>query len=216
MTTVFARETLTEHLIAEMLPLLSAHWREVAQFQDIPLDVDIATYLNAEASGLARCYTVRTAQETKLYDVPLGINEVSNSMWRVAGALVGYAVFFVRPNPHYRASVQAVQDVLYLDPSMRGGKGGEFIGWCDEQLKAEGVQVAYQHAKLAHPQLGIVLSRLGYEPVETIYAKRLDAGVPAAEFSGIKAGGEAHPLYLATFAEDGSLRSMSICDEDGG
>lgn len=212
MTTVFARETLTEHLIAEMLPLLSAHWREVAQFQDIPLDVDIATYLNAESSGLARCYTVR---EPFVFDTfPPSSN-----------ALVGYAVFFVRPNPHYRASVQAVQDVLYLDPSMRGGKGGEFIGWCDEQLRAEGVQISYHHAKLAHPQLGKALARLGYEPVETIWARRLDVGSltvappqPGHHLWVDTASGDTMYKYGAPpfSPTDGTVITAPICDEDGG
>ena len=68
-----------------------------------------------------------------------------------------------------------MQDILFLLPEFRGSTVGfRLVKFCDEQLRAEGVQVVYQHVKNAHPMLGAVLSRVGYEPVETIYAKRLD------------------------------------------
>lgn len=140
-------------LLDEARPLLAEHWREIAPYDDIPLDVDTHHYLAAGEAGVCRCYTVRVGDQ-----------------------LVGYALFFVRPAPHYAGSLQAAQDVLYLHPSMRGGAGAEFIAYCDEQLRACGVQVVHHHAKHAHPQLGKALERLGYEPVETIYSKRLDVG----------------------------------------
>lgn len=92
----------------------------------------------------------------------------------VDGSLIGYCVYFVKHAPHYAASIQAAQDVLYVARSHRGGTGYRFIAWCDEQLAAEGVQVVYQHAKVAHPALGRILERQGYEAVDVIYAKRLD------------------------------------------
>ena len=147
----FACEALTPELLAEMLPLLEAHWREVGHFQDIPLEVDEEAYLNAEASGTLRCFTARVG----------------------LGALVGYAVFFVRGNPHYKSSRQAVQDVLFLHKSARGN-GAQFVAWCDHRLVEEGTEVVYHHVKAAH-DFGVMLERQGYELVDKVYAKRLTA-----------------------------------------
>lgn len=149
---IFTREPLHHALIDEMMPLLEAHWQEVAHYSDIPLDVDVETYLAAEASGAVRCFTARFAE---------------------GDSLAGYAVYTVRHNPHYRGSLQAVQDVLYLHPSVRGGMGFKFIAWADEQLRGEGVQAVYHHVKVAH-DFGKLLARQGYEMVDTIWAKRLD------------------------------------------
>lgn len=170
---IFAHEPLTRALIDEMMPLLREHWKEVAHYQDIPLDVDVETYLAAEASGVVRCYTARIRSEPP--GVPVMVVSRSGQRQCADGDLVGYAVYFVRPNPHYVGSIQAAQDVLYLHPSVRGGTGYKFIAWCDEQLRAEGTQVVLHHVKLAH-DFGRLLLRQGYEAIETIYAKRLDGG----------------------------------------
>ncbi len=148
---VFARENGLE-VFDEALPLVLAHYQEIATWHDIPLDPDLAAYAEVERAGMLRTYCARNAY----------------------GQLVGYAVFLVRHNLHYRQSKQALQDVLYLDPAYRGrALGLRFIRWCDEQLAAEGVQVVYQHVKRAH-DFGPLLERLGYQPLETTYARRLD------------------------------------------
>lgn len=146
----FRRERLDDALWAEVTPLLAAHWREIAHYQDIPLDPDREAYAAAQAAGMVRVFTARAGHR-----------------------LVGYAVYFVRPNMHYRTSVQAAQDVLYLDPSVRGGAGARFIAWCDDRLAAEGIQAVYQHVKAAH-DFGALLERMGYALVDHIYARRLD------------------------------------------
>lgn len=135
----------------EARPLLVAHWREIARYPDIPLAPDIQGYRAIEDSGQLRCYTVRDDER-----------------------LVGYAVFIVRPNPHYCGSIQASQDVLFLDPQYRRGMAGvRLIRFAEEQLRTEGVQVIYHHAKRTN-RVGELLLRLGYELVDEVYAKRLD------------------------------------------
>lgn len=148
----FALETLTPALQAELGPIIAAHKDEIAHYQDIPLDPDWESYYAIQGAGALRPFTLRDA----------------------AGELQGYAVFFVRPNGHYRSSLQAVQDILYLAPRWRGRMiGFRFIKWCDAQLRVEGVQAVYQHCK-ASRDLGPLLKRLGYELVDLVYAKRLD------------------------------------------
>lgn len=147
----FQRERLAD-LWSELMPLLEKHWREVAHYQDIALDPDKAAYDAIEKAGALRCFTARAPD------------------W----SLIGYSVYFVRANPHYKSSVQANQDVLFLLPEHRRSRiGMQLINWCDQQLKAEGVQAVYQHVKVAH-NFGPLLERLGYEAVDVIYARRLD------------------------------------------
>lgn len=158
------RETMTHELMSEALPLLSAHWAEVAHYQDIPLNVDVGMYLAAEAAGNVRCYTVR---KSVTVCVPaLEFCDTDSQM------LVGYAVYFVRSNPHYKQSIQASQDVLFIHPDSRG-IGREFLEWTHDELRREGVQACYQHVKVAH-NFGPLLKRMGYECVDLIFAKRLD------------------------------------------
>lgn len=160
----FARECLSPALWAEIQPLLRDHWREVAFYDDIPLSVAVDVYEASEAAGILRIYTVRDANT----------------------ALCGYAIFFVRLAPHYADSIQAAEDVIYVDPVYRGGTGYKFIAWCDEQLAAEGVQCVSHHVKLAH-DWGKLLERQGYEPVETLWVKRLDVATVAPKVSEIAA-----------------------------
>lgn len=145
----FQRERIAD-VYEEALPLLTAHWKEIAHYQDIILNPDIETYVKMDDAGMLRAFTARDLN----------------------GILIGYAVFFVRANMHYKDSLQASQDILYIDKNKRG-TGGRFILWCDEQLKAEGVQVVYHHSKVAH-NFGPLLERFGYKLVDYIYGRRLD------------------------------------------
>lgn len=143
----FQREAVAD-VIEEIKPLIALHWREIAHYQDIPLDPDWDFY--------SRNHTIRvfTARDN--------------------GTLVGYSVFFIAPNRHYKTSIQAVQDILFLHKDYRHGKiAYRMIKFCDCELKAEGAQVVYQHVKAAH-DFGPLLGLLDYELVDLIYAKRLD------------------------------------------
>lgn len=149
---IFDEVRLSAAIIDAARPLLRRHYEEVAAYKDIPLDPDWEMYTKAEQAGLLCAFVVRDR-----------------------GVLKGYAVYFLRQNPHYKTSLQATQDVLFLDASLRGGSvSGLFIQWCDEQLAARGVQVVYHHVKFTR-DFGARLSRLGYAPIEVIWGKRLDA-----------------------------------------
>jgi hypothetical protein len=184
----FAREPLTDALWDEAMPLLEAHWREIAAFQDIPLEPDFELYAANQKAGMLRCFTARADSE---YEIAARSGVAWGGHDSEHRPLVGYALYFVRPNPHYKSSVQAAQDVIYLDPSVRGGTGYKFIAWCDAQLAAEGVQITYHHIKAKH-DFGRLLERQGYELVDLIYAKRLDT--PA---DSVVASNHAEPMGAA-------------------
>lgn len=154
---LFEREILSqEFLKVQMWPLLERHYKEISADQDIPLKPDFQSYLHMEQAGTLRCFVVR---------------DETDGM-----ALVGYAVFFVHRALHYQTSLQAVQDVLYLEKSSRGaGVGQTFVDWCDQELKREGVQKVIQHVKV-YMDFGPMLKKLGYRHVENIWCRRLDGG----------------------------------------
>lgn len=150
-TITFTEVPMTAELIDAAMPLLEAHYKEIAHYLDIPLAIDKAMYLQSAALGMVRTF-----------------------LFMDDGVLQGYAVFFCKLNMHYATSLQAVQDVLYISPKHRGQLlGTRFIAWCDEQLRKSGVQVVMHHMKLAH-DFGPTMERLGYEKVEVLWSKRLD------------------------------------------
>lgn len=150
---VFAEETF-EQSWPDAETLIHLHWKEIASYPDIPLDVDVEAYRRAEAAGLLCILTAR-----------------------VEGAMIGYVVFVLTPHLHYRTTVYAHQDVLYLHPAHRGRwMGAKMISLADHLLASKGVHVVTQHVKLTHPALGRLLERQGYTVVEHLYSKRLDRG----------------------------------------
>lgn len=146
----YQREELSVTLLEETLPLVVKHYEEISHFKDIKLEPDFDGYLGIEKAGALRFFTIREDDDT----------------------LIGYAVFLVRHNMHYKSSLQAFQDVLFLRSEKRG-TGMKFINWCDMQLKNEGVQIVYHHVKKRH-NFGPMLERLKYELVDLLYARRLD------------------------------------------
>lgn len=155
----FSEEILTDSFISDVTPLLEHHFAEISANPDLLLDPDWLAYGRIQESGSLRIFTAR--------DKVRGDGVTS---------LVGYAVFIVNYNPHYRSSLQAVQDVLFIDKAhRRGGVGYKFIKWCDSRLESDGVQVVYHHIKAKH-NFGKLLERQGYELVDLIYQKRLDGG----------------------------------------
>lgn len=151
---IFQREHFNPALALELEPLLVAHYQEVAHYKDIPLAPDFERYFAIEAVDRFRVYTARTRHEAE----------------DEGGKLVGYAAYFVDKHLHYMGHVFAVQDVIFIAPEARGD-GKSFIAWCDDQLKADGVNVVTQHVKAAH-NFGPMLERMGYELMDLIYTRK--------------------------------------------
>ena len=88
--------------IEEIKPLFYKHWLEIAGHQDtVKLDPDFDRYQSIEEMGSLRIFTVRDD-----------------------GKLIGYFISFIMPHIHYRNTVYALNDILYLAPEYRGGTIG--------------------------------------------------------------------------------------------
>mgnify|MGYP001567459404 CR=1 FL=1 len=152
MTVKFSREFIHD-VWDEAAPLREAHYREIMPYKDIALNPNRALYMWMENAGVVRVFTVRD------YD-----------------RLVGYQVLLVSRHLHFMDLLQAMQDGLFLHPSLRGRTiGYRFILWCDEQLKREGIQSVTQHSNHKH-DFGHLLEHMEYELMDHIYVKRLDGG----------------------------------------
>lgn len=83
----------------DIKPLFHDHWLEIAGNKDtIPLDPDFDRYQILEDQEMLRIFTVRDE-----------------------GKLVGYFISFIAPNLHYKTTIYALNDVLYVDPDYRAG-----------------------------------------------------------------------------------------------
>ncbi len=149
-TIVFALEKFAT-VFDDALPMLEQHYEELTFYKSLKLNPDRERYEMVDAGGLLRIYTARDC-----------------------GSLIGYGAFIVSRSVHYRDSIHANEDAFYLSPSHRGRTVGmRFLKWCDEQLIAEGVQIITHHVKLAHPTLGMLLEKIGYDKQEWIYSKKV-------------------------------------------
>lgn len=137
------------NILGELKPLLNIHHEEISHYKDIEFEPDFETYLSLQKINAIVLFTAR-----------------------VDGVLVGYNIYFVRPSLHYKKSVAAVQDVVFIHPEFRGF-GRDFFNYCDSNLKQMKVQVTYSHMK-AKNSFGKMLEKLGYELMDLVYAKRLD------------------------------------------
>lgn len=146
----FAQEPIAE-VLHEIKPLLWAHFKELSFYPDIPLEPAWDRYAKAEAAEALRIYTARHR-----------------------GQLVGYAIFTVDFAAHYRSSLQALQDILWVAKEHRGRYGLGLVRFAEQQLRDEGVQVIRHHVKAAHPALGELLTRMGYRVEDYLMSKRLD------------------------------------------
>ena len=110
----FSRGTYKE--LIEAAALIYAHYKEISHYQDIKLDPDHSKYLSCEERGTLRVYLAKDGFE-----------------------VIGYCVFFVDHNMHYKDSLQAIQDVVYIDKNKRGF-GRKFIAWCDRDWETRSNQ----------------------------------------------------------------------------
>jgi GNAT superfamily N-acetyltransferase len=138
--------------LAEMEPLLAAHWAEIAN-PDIPLDINIDRYHSLEREGILRIYTMRVGSDR----------------------LIGYAAYFVGPHIHYKSTIYAQCDVFYVSPESRGrGRAWRLLEFAEADLGVSGAMVATYHGKVAHPEFQRLLEARGAKHTENIHEVQLN------------------------------------------
>lgn len=137
-----------EACLEEMKPLLPLHWEELALFRDkMPLDPDYAYFVRQERAGQLQFVTLRQA-----------------------GELLGYYVGMIGPSPHYKSTLTAKMDVIYLVPEHRGaGAGGMLMAEIRRGLKQRGVKLWWMGSK-NHKPIEALFRAFGFTDEESYFA----------------------------------------------
>ena len=131
--------------IDEIKPLNYSHWEEIAAHQDSrPLDPDYDRYYQLELLKMLRIFTVRDD-----------------------AVLVGYYISIIVPHMHYKTSITALNDILYVHPDYRGGTAGYrlFVGAIDDLKNNTDTDIVIIHMKITHP-FRELLQKLGFNQTE--------------------------------------------------
>jgi len=139
--------------------LAEDHWDECGLFKDhIPLDLDWDKIFKLEEMGMWKSMALRRN-----------------------GVLLGYSNWIVGPTLHYRSTVFAQNDSIFLAAGAREGYAGiKLIRGAEEILRGLGVKRIDYHArpfmrvgKKDRP-LSELFERLGYSLVDRIHSKILE------------------------------------------
>ena len=128
--------------------LFKKHYEEIAERTDvIKFDPNVERYGQLNDLGLIEVHTARND-----------------------GKLVGYSVWMIFPHLHYKSSLTASSDILYIHPDYRKGLTGvSFLRWTIEEVKKRKPQRILLHVK---PSIdyGPILERLGAKYFEKTYS----------------------------------------------
>ena len=87
--------------------------------------------------------------------------------------LVGYLGIIAKNHPHYKETIFASNDVLFLDKEHRKGLVGYFlIKYCVEDLVKKGVEVLLFNTTVDKPY-DPLLNKLGFKHLENLYIKKV-------------------------------------------
>ena len=139
-------------VIPELKSIVGLHWSEIGAFDrdNVPLDVDWDKYVAMEEVGVVKMLTVRSD-----------------------GCLIGYYIAFVTFHPHYKQTLFADCDIMFLLPSYRKGfVGYKLIKKSEEYLFSLGVKINILSTK-ANKNLRKLTERLGYKPLDIKYYKEV-------------------------------------------
>ena len=143
-------EILTDELILELTPILEIHRAELQSFPDMKLNPSWDIYKILEERGKLK-YII--AREDNI--------------------IVGYSLYIIDYNMHYKDFVFATEDVFYVINDKRGSRIGiKLVKYSEKLLKEMGVDVITHHAKFTN-RFGQFLEKLGYKKTETMLAKRI-------------------------------------------
>jgi hypothetical protein len=144
---IFSNELLTS-ILPELQEMFWQNNEETGMLGQESFDPDVDKYLAMEAMGVAKLFIARAE-----------------------GKLVGYCMMLVMPHPHYKKTVVAFQDVLFMVSERRGIGSVRFIKWIDEFCRSLGADNISRTVS-SKKDFSRTLMRMGYEEVETSYVRR--------------------------------------------
>lgn len=162
MTISYQVETYAQ-VIEEIWPMLEAHYLEIATDKAVkPFIPDLEKYQAMEEAGMLRIFTARHKPDQLVEDYPLHPLSAAERN----GRLIGYFVSFVMKHMHYSETTMAINDIMYIEPSYRGGTTGyRLVKLASEDLKNLGADILIIHMKCDYPFRSL-LTKLGFHLTE--------------------------------------------------
>jgi GNAT superfamily N-acetyltransferase len=134
----------------DILLLVQDHWGEVDENRHgvLSLTPNLEVYKASDEAGSVHFYTMRSEEK-----------------------LVGYSTFWIYDHPHYKGTLFAGNDMLYIIPAYRHtGYSQGFVKFCEDNLKASGVSMITYSMKANH-RFEDLMESSGYEHTECVYSK---------------------------------------------
>lgn len=144
----FMQAKLSLH-IDEMKDLLSQNHEETGIY-NLPFNPDYERYLALARDGDLAFFTVHHNTTLKL---------------------VGFALFFLDNEIQQKEIRSATQSLNFIDKEYRGA-GYQFMKFCDDMLKRQGVNSIWRQSSTKF-DIGKIYERMGYELAEKSYLRRL-------------------------------------------
>lgn len=158
----FEWEPLQTLLDEGLARIVFTHWKEVGVHKrEVPLDVDWEGYQLDEDCGILKLLAARRGDK-----------------------LVGYASYYVRPHRHYKSTLHAANDAIYVAKGERGA--GIALIRAAETMLAQIARPEYRYIRiLYHAKVAVeaergtfarVFEHLGYPCFETTHDKVVPTG----------------------------------------
>jgi len=134
----------------EVLTLLDEHYQELSVTKHYKLNPYYDVYKENEKNGKCRVILCKNDNE-----------------------IIGYIVFFIDVNLHYKDCLLATEDIYYLKPEYRKGRTGiKMFKFAEEYLKSLGVNMIKYSTKV-HSDNSKLFEYLGCSFTEKVYIKTI-------------------------------------------
>ena len=136
-------------IVMELSEIFDANWEETGHYQDkLNLNPDYDKYAILDENGLLHVVTTRDGEK-----------------------LVGYFISLVTTHLHYKDTLHAMNDMLYLIKDYRKGRIAiNMFKYAEKDLQERGVKVLTLSMKTMQP-FDSLCESLGYSNIERVYGK---------------------------------------------
>jgi GNAT superfamily N-acetyltransferase len=136
--------------LEEFEQLFPLHYEELCVTKEFMYEPDYEAYRRIANAGMLRCITCRHYTE-----------------------LIGYIIFFVSPNLHYKSCMTATEDIYFVRKEYRKGRIGiKLFQYAESVLKDRGVQRIVVNTKI-HLDNSRLFEYLGYKQTDKVFTKML-------------------------------------------
>lgn len=136
--------------IEQLKKMFDAHYQELSVTKNAKLNPDYNIYMKMDEHNMLEVVLCKNDDE-----------------------IIGYIVFFISPNLHYKDCLLATEDIYYLKPEYRKGTTGiKMFKFAEKYLKSINVNMIKYGTK-THLDNSKLFEYLGYNFIEKIFTKEI-------------------------------------------